>query len=95
MKTTELENVCQLFGSDDKTNHQLALQVLKGQPELTEEVKAFFQPILEASKKKTVNSIPSILEQLKKGKGTMKARLQLGTLPFLHPYIENLALNDE
>lgn len=87
------QKVIQLLVSQDKTNNKLALQLLKGNPELKTAVKAHFQAILDASDKKTLRSIPKIIEELAKGKGTMEARLQLGTVPELLHRMDKLYLN--
>ena len=50
----EYKNVRQLLMNDNPENVSLALQILKGKPDLAERVKASFQPILDASKKKTL-----------------------------------------
>lgn len=89
----DLQHLYQLFASSDSNNQQLALQLLKGQRHLKEKVTAHYQAILEASKKKTIRSVPKILQELKVGKGTIQARLQLGTVPEIHKDIKELFLN--
>lgn len=91
----EFEHICQLLTSDDENNCQIALQILKGNPILAEKVKIYFTPILTASKKKTLTALPTIMKQLKRGKGTMKARLAIGTLPELFPSITALYINNQ
>lgn len=91
----DVKNICQLLTSDNPENVAVALQILKGNAALKEKVTKYFQPILDASNKKTIDAVPSILEQLKQGKGTLKARLQIGTVPEIHHSIESLYLNGQ
>lgn len=90
--TKDLDKICQLFASDSE-NVAIALQVLKGNPQLKEQVFTYYQPVLKASNKKTIKSVPLILKKLKAGDGTMKARLQIGTVPEIHSSITQLFLN--
>lgn len=89
---TDLEKIYPLLASNSE-NASVALQILKGNPLLKKEVMVHYQSILKASNRKTLKAIPSILEQLKTGKGTLNARLQIGTIPEIHPFIQELYLN--
>ncbi len=91
----EVKKICQLLLSDNHQNATIALQLLKGKSVLREKVKEYFLPILEASKKKTLKALPAIAEQLKSGKGTIKARLQIDTIPEIYNSIEKLYLNNQ
>jgi len=86
---TPLENICQLLSSPIPSNEQLAVELLK------KEVTNYFKPLLEASNKKTITSLSKILNQLRIGKGTLKARLQIGHFPELYGQIQSLLLNDQ
>ncbi|MCH2046492.1 MAG: leucine-rich repeat domain-containing protein [Saprospiraceae bacterium] len=88
------QKIIQLLISQDKTNNKLALQLLKGDPELKTAVKAHFQAILNASEKKTLKAVPKIIQELIAGKGVLKARLQIGTVPELYNHINKLYLNN-
>lgn len=91
----EFKRVCQLLTSKTAENNTVALQILKGQLELAQKVEEYFQPILEASKKKSLKALPAVLEQLRIGKGTLPARMQIGTVVELYLSIETLHLNGQ
>ena len=83
-RSAEVKKICQLLLSDNHQNATIALQLLKENSVLKEKVKEYFLPILKASNKKTIKAIPAIAEQLKSGKGTIKARLQIDTIPEIY-----------
>lgn len=94
-RTKDVEHICQLFASDAPENAGLALQLLKGDKELEQKVLHHYRPVLFASNRRTLRSVPAILQQLKAGKGTMNARMQLGPLTEIHASIKRLVLNGE
>jgi Leucine-rich repeat (LRR) protein len=91
----DVKKVRQLLVSEVLENAQLALELLKGNTDLKNRVQASFQSILDASNKKSLKAIPTIVKQLRLGKGTIKARLQIASVPEIYSSIEFLSLNEE
>lgn len=94
-RVEDTARICQLFASDEAANATLALQLLKGDKELEQKVIDHYRPVLFASNRRTLRALPAILQQLKAGKGTMNARMQLGSVPEIHGFIKKIALNGE
>lgn len=50
----DFNKVCQLL-TKPPVNSKLALEILKGQPELKKQVEVYFRPLLDLYKKKKIN----------------------------------------
>lgn len=90
----DVKKVRALLLSEVLENAKLALELLKGNTDLKNRVQVSFQSILDASGRKTLKAIPSIVKQLRLGKGTIKARLQIGAIPEIYSSIQYLSLNE-
>ena len=58
---THLEKIKVLLMAEEESA-KIALQLIKGQKELKEEVEQFFAPLLHALKRKSLNSLLSIFK---------------------------------
>jgi len=94
MPMSTFKNIYKLLASDNFSNVALAQQILKGNMDLKQQVQSYFKPILDASKKKTVEAIPALLQELKGGGGSIEAKLAIGTIPELYDEFKGLFLRN-
>lgn len=88
------DKIIQLLISTEGDNNKIALQILKGNPQLKDIIQEHFQPLLKAANKKTLKAVPAIVKSLLNGKGKIETRLKIGSIPEIHGSIEKLYLND-
>ncbi|MCH2045269.1 MAG: leucine-rich repeat domain-containing protein [Saprospiraceae bacterium] len=81
----QFDKIAQLLTSNE-TNAKVALHILKSQPELEKEVKAYFLPLLEMFGKKKLNQVYSIIKKIKEEKEPQKTFLPL----LQHPIFSDL-----
>lgn len=84
----DFEKVKQLFFSSE-TDGKLALQLLKGQADLEEEVIDYFNPLLEVFNKKKIAALPAILQKIKAHKEPKKQFLPLLKDPVFSELLRN------
>lgn len=72
----DFNNVCQLLQSSE-ADGKVALQILKGQPDLKEQVETHFNPLLQIFGKTKISAIPSIIKKIKAEKEPKKTLLPL------------------
>lgn len=91
---SEVEKIRQLL-INDETNAKVALQLLKGQPQLQLQVEKEFSSVLEALGKKRLSSIPTLLRKFRnEEKLSIKEKMALIAYPKLAENIELLNLAD-
>jgi Leucine-rich repeat (LRR) protein len=73
---TDFEKINQLL-TNSEANGKVALQLLKGQPSLQEEVEVYFANLLQIFNKSTITAIPSIIKKIRSEKESKKHFLPL------------------
>ena len=73
---TDFEKIHQLL-TNSEANGKVALQLLKGQPNLQEQVEVYFASLLKIFNKSTITALPSIIKKIRAEKEPKKQFLPL------------------